>query len=53
MSITCLCNVHLALVWDILPVSTAAQTAAGFEAVMGVLYIEVMIGSIVSGYHGR
>jgi hypothetical protein len=32
---------------------TAAQTAAGFDAVMGVLYIEVMIGSIVSSYHGR
>ncbi|RYH12115.1 potassium channel family protein [Tropicimonas sp. IMCC6043] len=33
---------------DILPITAPARLAAGFEAVVGVLYIAVMIGSIVS-----
>ncbi|MFV0333201.1 MAG: potassium channel family protein [Tropicimonas sp.] len=32
---------------DITPLSPAARMAAGFEAVVGVLYIAVMVGSIV------
>ncbi|MDV7144421.1 potassium channel family protein [Tropicimonas sp. TH_r6] len=38
---------------DVLPVSDIARMAAGFEAVVGVLYIAVMVGSIVSGLHDR
>lgn len=38
---------------DILPVSSAARLAAGFEAVVGVLYIAVMVGSIVGNLHRR
>ena len=33
---------------DVLPANPFAQMAAGFEAVIGVLYIAVMIGSIVN-----
>ena len=32
---------------DILPLTPLAMMAAGFEAVIGVLYIAVMVGSIV------
>ncbi|WP_432653391.1 potassium channel family protein [Ruegeria atlantica] len=35
---------------DILPVSAVARISAGFEAVSGVLYIAIMIGSIVGTY---
>lgn len=35
---------------DILPVAALARIAAGLEAVVGVLYIAVMIGSIVGTY---
>lgn len=35
---------------DVLPVSAIARIAAGFEAVGGVLYIAIMIGSIVGTY---
>lgn len=35
---------------DILPVAPLARIAAGLEAVVGVLYIAVMIGSIVGTY---
>ena len=32
---------------DILPTNSLAMMAAGFESIVGVLYIAVMIGSIV------
>ena len=38
---------------DILPATPPAQMAAGFEAVFGVLYIAVMIGSIVGSYRNK
>lgn len=38
---------------DILPLSPRARIAAGFEAVAGVLYIAVMVGSIVGGFHSN
>ena len=37
---------------DILPISPLARVVAGLEAVVGVLYIAVMIGSIVGTYKG-
>ena len=37
---------------DVLPVSGQARMAAGFEAVVGVLYIAVLIGSIVGSFEG-
>ncbi|PRY26933.1 ion channel [Aliiruegeria haliotis] len=38
---------------DILPVHPLARVMSGLEAVVGVLYIAVMIGSIVGSYRGR
>jgi len=38
---------------DVLPVAPLARIAAGLEAVVGVLYIAVMIGSIVGSYRRR
>ncbi len=38
---------------DTLPVTTLAQTAAGLEAVVGVLYVAVMVGSIVGTFQAR
>lgn len=38
---------------DILPLSAIARIAAGFEAVGGVLYIAIMIGSIVGTYRQK
>ena len=35
---------------DMLPLNAHAQIAAGFEAIAGVLYIAVLIGSIVGGF---
>ena len=35
---------------DVLPVGPEARLAAGFEAIVGVLYIAVLIGSIVGGF---
>lgn len=35
---------------DVLPVTPIARIAAGFEAVIGVLYIAVMVGSIVGNF---
>lgn len=38
---------------DILPVDPLARIAAGLEAVVGVLYIAIMIGRIVGTYRNR
>jgi voltage-gated potassium channel len=38
---------------DVLPSTPIARLAAGLEAVVGVLYIAVMIGSIVGTYKSR
>jgi hypothetical protein len=35
---------------DILPISPLARMVAGFEAIVGVLYIAIMIGSIVGKF---
>ena len=38
---------------DVLPISDLARMAAGFEAVIGVLYIAVMVGTIVGNMNTR
>ncbi len=38
---------------DVQPSTPIAQVAAGFEAVVGVLYVAVMIGSIIGTYQNR
>ncbi len=38
---------------DVLPSTPIAEVAAGLEAVVGVLYVAVMIGSIVGTYQSR
>ena len=38
---------------DVLPATPLAQIAAGLEAVVGVLYIAVMVGSIVGAFSSR
>lgn len=38
---------------DTLPITTLAQTVAGLEAVVGVLYVAVMVGSIVGTFQSR
>ncbi len=38
---------------DVLPSAPIAEVAAGLEAVVGVLYVAVMIGSIVGTYQSR
>ncbi|MEM8570577.1 MAG: potassium channel family protein [Pseudomonadota bacterium] len=38
---------------DVTPVSNLARLAAGFESIIGVLYIAVLVGSIIGSYQRR